>query len=591
MDNPSGGRFRSLLPLVFTALLAACGGDDDEGAGGGGGGGSQEPGLQVSTTSIDMSADAGTLGTPTATFTITVTNPPPEGVSIGGRHSDNAIVLVSLEATGATTGTVTIFFEEPGVLGAGVYEDDIQIGICTDDSCTALVSGTQRDVRTTYTVTGTPPALTVTPSTRLVTIEAAPFTLASPRAVVRLTLDGITTSAVMTETEHTTNGISHAFVLATDESGFDLEISFRSPIQAGLGIHEDLVTVRVCRTSSCTPLNGSPVVIATRYEVSETQAGENGYTIRQVGVTAVDLVWDENSGNIYLSSPSSAPQNANSIVALNPVTAELGNAAFAGSEPTYSAVSDGGDYLYVGLEGSNSIRRMTLPELEQDIAIPMGSYPQGPLFAGEILAVPGQPDSIAVLRNAAQNLATTYDLTVFDDAVPRPDTVTFMDQFATASIQFGLTPDVIYGGDGTISTMSLDADGVTLESFVNLDTGGLNPARIRFDNGIIYTDRGLAIDPGSSALLGTYPMEPGEFGMAVVPASDLNRVFILVGVSRTFIRSYDLTTFAPIAEIPLGGVEFPVNQQLRMIRWGEDGLALPTGDGRVILINGPFVKP
>jgi len=36
---------------------------------------------------------------------------------------------------------------------------------------------------------------------------------------------------------------------------------------------------------------------------------------------------------------------------------------------------------------------------------------------------------------------------------------------------------------------------------------------------------------------------------------------------------------------------FPINQHLRLIRWGEDGLALPTGDGRVLLINGPFVKP
>ena len=574
--------------LALAALLASCGGGD--GGDEAGGGGSNRPGLQVSTTSVELSADAGTLGTPTATFTITVTNPPREGVSIGGNHSENAIVAVTLDPTSTTAGIVTIFFQEPGVLGAGAYEDEIQIGICTDDSCTALVSGTQKNVRTTYTVTGTAPALSVTSSTQLVVIQAAPFTLASPSATVRLMLDGITTSAVQVETEHTENGISNATAFQTDESGFDLEINFKSPVQSGIGTFEDTVTVRVCRAFSCVPLNGSPVVIATRYEVSGTVAGENGYTIRQIDVTAVDLVWDENSGNIYLSSPSSAPENPNSIVALDPVTGQLGDAGFAGSEPTYSAVSDGGAYLYVGLEGSNSIRRMTLPALEQDIAIPMGSYPQGPLFAGEILAIPGEPNSIAVLRNAAQNLTATYDLTVFDDAVPRPNTVNFVGQFATGSIQFGATPDVIYGGDGVISTMAVDADGVTIESFVNL-ASGLSPARIRFDDDTIYTDRGQAIDPVAGTLLGTYPTEVGEFGMAVVPASDANRVFILVRDFEYSIRSYDLTTFSPVAEIPLGGVDFPVNQQLRMIRWGEDGLALPTGDGRVLLINGPFVKP
>jgi hypothetical protein len=212
------------------------------------------------------------------------------------------------------------------------------------------------------------------------------------------------------------------------------------------------------------------------------------------------------------------------------------------------------------------------------------------LYAGEILAIPGEAHSIAVLRNASQNLTATYDLVVFDDATPRPNAVNFVGQFATASIQFGATPDVIYGGDGTISTFALDADGVTLESFVNMGVGS-GPARIRYDDGVLYTDRGKAIDPVSSTLLGTYALEPGEFGLAVVPASDLNRVFILASGFEHTIRSYDLTTFAPIAEVPLHGVDFPVNQQLRMIRWGEDGLALPTGDGRVLLITGPFVKP
>jgi hypothetical protein len=580
----SRGWVRRLVSLLPVALLASCGGGDDEGNGG-----SNRAGLQVSTTSVDLSVDAATLGTPTATFTITVTNPPRGGVAIGGSYSQNAIVAVTLDATSATTGTVTVFFEEPELLGAGVYEDDIQIGICTDDSCAALEAGTQKNVRTRYTVTGSVPDRSVTPSTDLVTKHAAPFTLASPSATVRLTLNNITTSAVMTETVHTANGISHAFLHSPDESGYDLDITFKSPGQVGLGTFEDTITVTVCRTSDCRPLNGSPVVITTRYIVSETVVGENGYTIRQVDVAAADLVWDASRGNIYLSSPSTAAEHANSIVTLDPVTGQIGATAFAGSEPTYSAISDDGQFLYVGLEGSHAIQRMTLPEFEPDITIPMGSYPEGPLFAGEILAIPGEPGSIAVLRNASQNLTATHDLVIFDDDVARPDVVNFVGQFATASIQFGESPGVIYGGDGTISTMSVDADGVQLESFVEFDLGGLSPARIRFDEGILYTDRGQAIDPVAGMVIGTYPLESA--GLAIVPASDVNRVFILTRDFEHSIRSYDLTTFAPIAEVPLGGVDFPINQQLRMIRWGEDGLALPTGDGRVLLITGPFVKP
>jgi hypothetical protein len=585
----SGGRVFRFSSLWLAALAVGCGGG---GAGGSAGGGSSGPSLAVSTTSVELTVDAATLGTPSADFTITVKNAPASGVFIGGSFTANAIVGVSVIDASPTSGIVTVYFQEPRNLGAGVYEDDIQIGICADENCTALKNGTRRTVRTTYTVTGTAPDLTVTPSTTHVEMQAGLTTQAAPHAVVRLMLGGIPSSMIqMPNAQYTQNGILNAIVSTADETEFDVDITFKPPTYVGAGVYEDTVTIVVCREFTCAPLLGSPIVITTRYEVSETVGGENGYTIRPIAVSAVDLAWDEASGRIYLSSPSSAPSNPDSIVALDPVAGEIDAAAFVGSGPTYSAVSDDGHFLYVSLEGSNSIQRMTLPDLGADIEIPMGSYPEGPLYAGEILSIPGAPDSIAVLRNAAQNLTVTYDLVVFDDAVQRPEFVNFVGQFATGSIQFGATPDVIYGGDGTISKFNLDANGVTLESFFEMGAGN-SPARIRFDNGVLYTDRGLAIDPVSENLLGTFAMENGEFGLAVVPASDLNRVFFLVNTRYSYVvRSYDLTTFEAIAEVPLYGVTFPVNQQLRMIRWGEAGLAFPTGDGRVMLVTGPFVKP
>lgn len=589
MGARSGGLVLRFSSLWLAALAAGCGGGGSDGAGGGG---SNGPSLAVSTTSVELSVDAATLGTPSADFTITVKNAPASGVFIGGSYTSNAIVGVSVIEASPTSGIVTVYFQEPRNLGAGVYEDDIQIGICADESCTALKSGTRKTVRTTYTVTGTAPDLTVTPSTTRVEVQAGLTTQAAPESTVRLTLGGIPASMIQSpNAQYTQNGILHAIVSMADESGFDVDITFMPPTWVGAGVYEDTITITVCRESTCAPLLGSPVVITTRYEVSGTVGGENGYTIRPIAVSAVDLVWDDASEKIYLSSPSSAPSNPDSIVSLDPVAGEVGAAAFAGSGPTYSAVSDDSHFLYVSLEGSHSIRRFILPDLDPDIEIQMGSYPEGPLFAGEILGIPGAPNSIAVLRNAAQNLTATYDLVVFDDATARAATVNFVGQFATGSIQFGATPDVIYGGDGTISTFALDANGVTLESVVDRGAGN-TPARIRFDDGVLYTDRGLAIDPVSGQLLGTYAMENGEFGLAVVPASDLNRVYFLINTRISYVvRSYDLATFEAIAEVPLYGVSFPGNQQMRMIRWGDAGLAFPTGDGRVMLITGPFVKP
>lgn len=574
--------------IALVLLLASCGGGDDDGEGGGGSG---DPRLAVSTNRVEMSADAGSPGFPTTSFTLTITNPPKDGVSIGGTYTQNGIESIGLEGTSATTGTVTIVFKNPSVIGADVYEDVIQLGICADEECSGPVSGTVRTVDVVYTVTGTPPPQpSVTASRTLVTVQSAPFIATSPQETVTLTLEGVDPSNVQINTESTSNGLAVAYSTQNDAGGFDINLLFTSSEHVGLGTHVDTVTVSLCQYNACpTPLDGSPIVITTRYEVGETIGGENGYTIRQVMASAKDVVWDRIGERLYLSSPSSAPENPNSVVELDPVTGELGATAFAGSDPTFGAVSDDGQYLYMGFSGSNTIRRFELPGLEPDITVPLGNYPSGPLFAGDIQVFPGQPGSIAVARSANQGFPGGYDVAVYDDDVQRPD-VMRSDDFPTASIQFGATPDVIYSGDGVIATIDVDPNGLSLVSSVDYSLGyGL--ARIHFDSGVLYTDRGQAIEPVTGTLLGTYAMEPGDFGMAAAPDAELNRIFFLVNGVHYLVRSYDLTTFAPIAEIPLSSVDFPINQPLRIVRWGEDGLAIPTNDGRVLLINGPFVKP
>jgi hypothetical protein len=142
-----------------------------------------------------------------------------------------------------------------------------------------------------------------------------------------------------------------------------------------------------------------------------------------------------------------------------------------------------------------------------------------------------------------------------------------------------------------ITTMAVDANGLTLAGSADFSLG-YGPARVRYEEGILYTDRGLAINPVDSTLVGTYPMTAGEFGQGVAPDSGLNRVFILMrSAGHYLVRSYELQSFTPVAEVPLTGIDFQPNQPLRIIRFGEEGLAIPTGDGRVLLITGPFVGP
>jgi hypothetical protein len=578
--------------LAVVQLLTGCGGGG--GGGGSGGNGSSGPGLTVSTTSVQVTADAGTPSNPTGTFTITVSNAPSSGVSIGGDFTQNAILSVDLTQTSDTTATVNIHFQNPSIIGPGTYNDTLTLGICTDDNCTALISGTRRDISVRYTVTGQrPPQPTVIASRTFVSVEAPPFLATSPSETVTLTVQGASTSNIQMNWTQTNVGLLFVSVIPVGNDGYEISLNFRSSAELGVGTFNDTVTITLCQFNFCPiGLDGSPVVINTQYRVSETVSGPNGYTIRQVAATASDIVWDAVGGNIYLTTPSSAPTDPNSVVALDPVTRTLGTAVFAGSDPTFPAVSNDGQFLYVGFSGSNTIKRFLLPGLQEDIVLPLGNYPSGPLFAGEIQVFPGQPHSVAVSRSANEGFPGGYDVAIFDDAVARPNAL-HSDTVAIPSIQFGATPDVLYGGDGYITTMSIDANGVNLISTVNF-TQSFGAARIHFDSGVLYTQRGQAIDPVAGTLIGTFDIDThaGHFGLAAAPDSDVSRIFFLVSTGfRYEIRSYDLTTFAPIATIRLDSVQFPFNRPLRIIRWGPDGLALPTGDGRILLITGPFVRP
>src|SRR5579872_6798130 len=133
------------------------------------------------------------------------------------------------------------------------------------------------------------------------------------------------------------------------------------------------------------------------YSVSAQDVPGVSVTVRTVNIVANDLAWDSINKKIYLSLPSTAGTNGNSIQVLDPSTGQLGANAFAGSEPSVLSVSATSKYLYVGLKGSSNVQRMTLPGLGTDIKVPLGSTQySGPLFAADLQASPVADATVAV---------------------------------------------------------------------------------------------------------------------------------------------------------------------------------------------------
>ena len=83
--------------------------------------------------------------------------------------------------------------------------------------------------------------------------------------------------------------------------------------------------------------------------------------VRLVSLKANDLAWDPYQQKIYVSVPGVSSVNPNTITVLDPFTGELTGSRFVGSDPDRVALSDDGQFLYVGLRGASSVERLTLP--------------------------------------------------------------------------------------------------------------------------------------------------------------------------------------------------------------------------------------
>src|SRR5438309_319544 len=119
--------------------------------------------------------------------------------------------------------------------------------------------------------------------------------------------------------------------------------------------------------------------------------------IRQLSLPANDLVYDPGTHGIYATVPSSGGAIGNSVTAIDPETGQIGPSVFIGSEPGRLALSDDGQYLYVGLNGAAAVRRFDLTSQTAGPQFSLGLSPiTGPLLPGEIAVAPGHPETIAV---------------------------------------------------------------------------------------------------------------------------------------------------------------------------------------------------
>ncbi|MGO9604714.1 MAG: hypothetical protein ACLQAT_15230 [Candidatus Binataceae bacterium] len=323
-------------------------------------------------------------------------------------------------------------------------------------------------------------------------------------------------------------------------------------------------------------------------------SGGAGYAELEVNQQSNDIVNDPVNQVIYLSVPGIVTPNGNTISVLNLASGQISSSQFAGSEPDVLAISDDSQFLYAGIDGAASVQRFTLPSLTMDINYSLGRNSFfGPYFALDLQVAPGAPHTTAVsLANMNTDPSATGGIVIFDDSTPRPTIAGGWWSGGEAlygSLQWGSNNTELYASDTEDSgydfyILSVNSAGVVLTNDYPGSFSGYG-ARIHLDSGtgLIYADGGQVLNPSTGNPAGKYSASSG----LMVPDSSLNRAFFISqsGTTAT-IQAFDLEKFNLIGSITIPNIS---GTPIRLIRWGNNGLAFNTYQGPVYLIGGSFV--
>jgi hypothetical protein len=403
----------------------------------------------------------------------------------------------------------------------------------------------------------------------LTSLDPNSVTVGSIGLSVSLNGSGLTTDSVVLW-----NGTPLANVSNTSSTQFGLDLDYSLLSKAGTAS----VTV-------VTPPPGGGTSNTLTFTINPLPSG---YPHVEIPQATNDLVWDSNSRLLYLSVPSTAASCGNSVAVVDPDAGVVLTCPFVGSEPNAIAVSQDGQFLYVGLDGSASMKRLTLPGLGPSLEYSLGGNSNGAFTALDVEVAPGLPHTTAV--TLAQGLAGQPNggLVIYDDSVQRPNAAPTSGAYI--SLQWGSDAAHLYSADRqsrNLFTFAVDAGGVTLvhaypQAFPNFGS------RIHFDPGtqLLYGDDGFVVDPTTGAPAGVF-----DAAGLMVPDSSLGRAFFLfsppgVGLPGVAIQAFDLTHFTLITSVTLPNVQ---GNPLGFIRFGTNGLAFFTDAGFVYLLSGALV--
>lgn len=307
--------------------------------------------------------------------------------------------------------------------------------------------------------------------------------------------------------------------------------------------------------------------------------------VTRIDLPANDLVYDPLRSKIYASVPSSAgPTYGNRIVPIDVPTATIGTPIFVGSEPNRLAISDDGQYLYVGLDGAAAVRRVNLISQTAELQFSLGSSwvgVCGSLLAEDMVVLQGNPHAVAISRRNTGCSPRHEGVAIYDDGVPR--SVSTPGHTGSNVIEPSHSSSTLYGYNNETTefgfrVMSVNSSGVQVVSTTTGLISGFG-VDIRYDNGLVYATSGRVINPSTLTLVGTY-----NASGPVCPDSSTGRVYFLVSGYNTPVelKIFDQNTFTLLGTATIPGTSGSPGS---FIKAGDNALAFRTTDGQIFLLE------
>ena len=314
-----------------------------------------------------------------------------------------------------------------------------------------------------------------------------------------------------------------------------------------------------------------------------------------IPLTASALTIDPVGGLLYVAIPSSASQNPNTVIPINPATGVQLAPVPVAANPQRLAVSADGTELYVASTGV--LQRINLKTLaiERTFNLPVDTS-FGQTYIQEMHVVPGSPQSIVVelftTADPAEDGAALYNDSGLVNWIPGQSVVNGGNtSFWLDSFTFTSSPSVIYGlpiqiNNSWFAEVNVAPTGLSRgESGNPGETSQTTGSMVRSDGNLLYTNSGQVWDPSSQKLLGTYLAPSGSqlfYPPGVLPYIADQHTYILdtgtqyASDQAVTIDVYDQASYALLGMVPFTNFYPPDVSDL--VRWGSNGFAFRSVD-------------